>query len=81
MCAAGNVACAFVSKLSMPREIDGATASTNKEVQKAQEQAQEGKGEATTSMTMKHTRKIAKYLCDHGCCKSKLGHVVTIFTL
>ena len=47
--------------LSVPRETDGATASANKEVRKAQEHTQRGKGDATTTTT-KRERKSREVL-------------------
>ena len=68
---------------SMPRKTDGATASANKEVQKAQEQAQRQKRQSND----KTCAKITKYLCDNGNkgaaskFSAELGHVVTESTV
>ena len=71
----------------MPRETDGATASANKEVRKAQEQIQRRKRGSYHHYDDKTRAKIAKYSCDNGnkAAASKfsaeLGHVVTESTV
>ena len=72
---------------SMPRETDGATASANKEVRKAQEQTQRRKRGSYHHYDDETRAKIAKYSCDNGnkAAASKfsaeLGHVVTESTV
>ena len=71
----------------MPRETDGATASANKEVRKAQEQTQRRKRGSYHHYDDETRAKIAKYSCDNGnkAAASKfsaeLGHVVTESTV
>ena len=71
----------------MPRETDGATASANKEVRKAQEQTQRRKRGSYHHYDDETRAKIAKYSCDNGNkaaaskFSSELGHVVTESTV